>query len=138
MADVEAPLSAKAAREALRALGLTPGAHLLPVEQLVLTLVPREDGLQPKEVPVEALLGKITMMRDKLRVLEQRVNAGDGISVVDRAALQAHITAVYASFAGLVSFFSEEALPVVEQSVVAPASTGSASTLAASTTTTPS
>ncbi len=114
MAD-EVALSAKAAREALRALGLTPGAHLLPVEQLVLTLVPREDGLQPKEIPVEALLGKITMMRDKLRVLEQRVNAADGISVVDRAALQAHITAVYASFAGLVSFFSEEALPVVEQ-----------------------
>lgn len=138
MADLDAPLSAKAAREALRALGLTPGAHLLPLEQLVLTLVPREDGLQPKEIPVEALLGKITMMRDKLRVLEQRVNAADGISVADRAALQAHITAVYASFAGLVSFFSEEALPVVETSTAPTmAPTTSASTAAASTSTTP-
>lgn len=123
-------LSAKAAREALRALGLTPGAHLLPVEQLVLTLVPREDGLQPKEVPVEALLGKITMMRDKLRVLEQRINAADGISVVDRAALQAHITAVYASFAGLVSFFSTEALPVVEQPASATTTTTNSTTSA--------
>ncbi len=104
----------KAARTALQALGISPGAHLLATEDLMLTLLPREDGLQPKDIPVEQLLHKITMMRDKLRVLEQRVNAAEGPSTTERATLQAHITAVAASFVGLTSFFSTEALPVVE------------------------
>jgi hypothetical protein len=81
---------------------------------LTLTLVPREDGLASKDVPVEALFHKITMMRDKLRVLEQRINAADGLSTVERAALQAQITAVYEAFTGVAAFFSTESLPVVE------------------------
>ena len=34
----------KAARTALQALGLSPGARLLPTDNLVLTLLPREDA----------------------------------------------------------------------------------------------
>jgi hypothetical protein len=103
----------KAATTALAGLGLVPDAHRLDPEGLTLTLVPREEGLAPKDVPVEALFHKITMMRDKLRVLEQRINAADGLSTGERAALQARITAAYQSFVGLGAFFSTEALPVV-------------------------
>lgn len=104
----------KAARTALQALGISPGARLLSTTDLTLTLLPREDGLAPKDIPVDQLLHKVTMMRDKLRVLEQRVNAADDVPTAERASLQAHITAVQASFVSLVAFFSAEALPVVE------------------------
>jgi hypothetical protein len=50
-------------------------------------------------------------MRDKLRVLEQRVNAAEGPGTAERARLQAEITATYDAFAGLLAFFSPEALP---------------------------
>lgn len=101
----------KAALAALAALGLVPGADGLPLDGLTLTLTPREEGLASKDVPVEALFNKITMMRDKLRVLEQRINAADGLSTVERARLQAEITAAYEAFAGLLAFFSTTALP---------------------------
>ena len=126
----------KAARTALQALGISPGARLLPSDDLTLTLLPREDGLAPKEIPVDQLLHKITMMRDKLRVLEQRVNSADGLSTAERAALQSHITAVSSSFVGLVSFFSAEALPLVESTGVVPATTTATTTAATTTTTT--
>ncbi len=100
-----------AARLALTGLGLAPGATTLPLAGLTLTLVPRDPALQSKEIPVEALFSKLTMMRDKLRVLEQRVNAADGLGVAERAALQAQITATYASFAAFAAFFSDEAVP---------------------------
>ena len=103
---------AKAAQTALVGLGLIPGATTLPLDGLALTLVPREEGLATKDVPVDALFHKLTMMRDKLRVLEQRVNAAEGVSLAERAALQAQITAVYAAFNGLAAFFSTEALPI--------------------------
>jgi hypothetical protein len=119
----------KAARAALQALGLSPGAHLLPTDDLVLTLLPREDGLAPKDIPVDQLLHKITMMRDKLRVLEQRVNSAE-LTTTEKAALQAHITAVSSSFVGLVSFFSSEALPVVESTGVPTTTTTTTATTA--------
>lgn len=99
-----------ATRRALTGLGLAPGATTLPLDGLTLTLSPRDPSLAPKEIPVEALFAKLTAMRDKLRVLEQRVNAAD-IGAAERAALQGHITATSASFAAFVAFFSNEAVP---------------------------
>jgi len=102
---------AEAARRALVALGLTPGASTLPLADLMLTLAPRDSGLQAKDVPVASLFSKVTAMRDKLRVLEQRVNADDKLSDAERASLQAHVTATAEALTGLLAFFSEEALP---------------------------
>ena len=95
---------------ALRALGRVPGAQLLDVQDTLLTLLPREEGQKPKDVPVDQLLHKLTMMRDKLRVLEQRVNTAE-LGAKERVALQAHITALYNAFAGLAAFFSTDTLP---------------------------
>jgi hypothetical protein len=96
---------------ALRALGHVPPRAPLPSTGLTLKLVPREDGLQEKAIPVDALKHKLTMMRDKLRVMEQRMNASDNLDVDERAKLQALVTSTYAAIAGLVALFSEEALP---------------------------
>jgi hypothetical protein len=119
-------IAAESALAALRALGRAPGARLLPVEELLLELIPREEGLAKKDVPVEALLKKITSMRDKLRVLEQRVNADDQVGTVERAALQQQITAVYDAFAGLTAFFSEDALPAAPTPTPTPTPNGAA------------
>jgi hypothetical protein len=104
-------LDPAAARRALVALGLAPGASTLPLEGLTLRLVPRDPGLQTKDIPVDQLFAKVTAMRDKLRVLEQRVNADDQIDAAGRAALQAEVTATAEALNGLLAFFSAEALP---------------------------
>lgn len=108
--DAELQAEMDALIDALRALGRLPPLAPLASDGAVLTLVPREEGLTPKDIPVDALFKKVVSIRDKLRVLEQRVNAS-GIAVDDKIALQAKITAAYAAIAGLVAFFSEDALP---------------------------
>jgi hypothetical protein len=67
--------------------------------------VPREEGLQPKEVPVGALLGKVVMMREKLRVLEQRLNNADSLSLAEKVDLQGAVTGVYQALASVAALF---------------------------------
>jgi hypothetical protein len=104
-------LDPAAARKALVALGLAPGATTLPLDGLTLRLVPRDPGLQAREITVDQVFAKVTAMRDKLRVLEQRVDADDQLDAAGRAALQAEITATAEACNGLLAFFSAEALP---------------------------
>jgi hypothetical protein len=60
-------------------------------------LVPGKQDTQSKEIPLEMLFKKIIGIRDKLRVLEQKINVHPQLSLEDKLELQGYITRCYGS-----------------------------------------
>ncbi|MBK7805148.1 MAG: hypothetical protein KA270_13700 [Saprospiraceae bacterium] len=62
----------------------------------LMILKPEDSSLKPKEIPIDTFFHKIVMVRDRIRVMEQRINASD-LSDEEKVNLQQYITRIYGS-----------------------------------------
>ncbi len=59
-------------------------------------LQPDDASLKEKEIPIDTFFHKIIMVRDRLRVMEQRINASN-LNEEEKINLQQYITRIYGS-----------------------------------------
>jgi hypothetical protein len=62
-----------------------------------LLMQPYDHSLKPKDLPIEIFFHKIVMLRDRIRVLEQKINSHTKLSEEDKIDMQQYITRIYGS-----------------------------------------
>lgn len=88
--------------------GLTPVAPAAKWRGGTLVLRPGTPGLQEKSWPIDTFFHKVVMLRNRLRTLEQQVNASDLPDDV-KVKLQAYVSGCYGSLTSFNVLFAEEA-----------------------------
>lgn len=71
-----------------------------------LILQPEDEGLKPKEMDIESFFHKLTMVRDRLRVMEQRINSSN-LSEEEKVNLQQYLTKIYGSLTSFNVLFKQ-------------------------------
>ena len=70
-------------------------------------LRPGKPGLQEKSWPIETFFHKVVMLRNRLRTLEQQLNASDLPADV-KVKLQAYVTGCYGTLTSFNVLFADE------------------------------
>ena len=62
-----------------------------------LNLQPKDANMAAKEIPIDTFFHKIVMVRDRIRVMEQKINASKNLDDQEKVDLQQYITRIYGS-----------------------------------------
>ncbi|MCB0457936.1 MAG: hypothetical protein R2776_09820 [Flavobacteriaceae bacterium] len=62
-----------------------------------MVLQPNDSTLASKEIPIDTFFHKIVMLRDRLRVMEQKINSSNNLDDQEKIDLQQYITRCYGS-----------------------------------------
>lgn len=116
LTDMNADEFREVLREVLRdELGVGDAALGQRWEGGEVILKPGKEGTQEKRIPIDSLFSKIVSIRDKLRVLEQKVNAHPKLASEEKVQLQQYITGCYGSLTTFNVLFAEKADTFVGQ-----------------------
>lgn len=104
IADIEAALDNILDRR-LNEFQLVPLANKWNNGTMILQ--PADATMQAKELPIETFFHKIVMVRDRLRLIEQKINAHKGLTDEEKVDMQQYITGIYGSLTTFNVLFKE-------------------------------
>ena len=73
-----------------------------------ITFQPGDSNLASKEIPINTFFHKIVMVRDRLRVMEQKINAHPEMDDQTKVELQQYITRIYGSLTTFTVLFKNQ------------------------------